>query len=526
MDPAERLRSVTQHRDALLAEVKTLQRDKAHLRRDVEALRQDLAATSSARDAAVLETAALRRRMSTAAPSAPPPIAPPPPRARSRATPPARAPPAAPAAGFGLPAAPAAGFGLAAPRAPRAGAFGIMPPAPLRTASAPAAPRRAPARQILPPRKKPRAPANMKGLIDGLYLTSVWNDELAADYTRALLDDVWCGTVPPVAALSGALELRAWRLAGPKAQVKEWEADNQKVHPFDSGEDTRIIAAHAGRKQARRRLGHALDDDAEDAWASAAQGSIVGSMGLPERSMREARVTLAKWRHASTNRPCPILPDDVFLSHIGPCLDGNALACLEASCRYFWVPRKHGLGPSKAVAAKQLGPCETFYTASPCERLQKRLDVGARLQVLRARNRFQSALREWKEVIREARLAETLAAQRAYESALALLEDIRMARDAIAAAKAAQDHFAPGEILEKIVDFEQTREKKRLKPFNNPRQCMLAPKGAKFTKDAAAGTGPKRVFDIFRKPEKRRRTDSDDEVEILVEVAPAELKRA
>ena len=55
MDPAEQLRSVTAHRDALLAEVKTLQRDKHHLRRDVETLRRDLAATSSARDAAVLE---------------------------------------------------------------------------------------------------------------------------------------------------------------------------------------------------------------------------------------------------------------------------------------------------------------------------------------------------------------------------------------------------------------------------------------------------------------------------------------
>ena len=68
MDPAEQLRSVTAHRDALLAEVKTLQRDKHHLRRDVETLRRDLAATSSARDAAVLEAASLRRRLSTAAP--------------------------------------------------------------------------------------------------------------------------------------------------------------------------------------------------------------------------------------------------------------------------------------------------------------------------------------------------------------------------------------------------------------------------------------------------------------------------
>ena len=108
------------------------------------------------------------------------------------------------------------------------------------------------------------------------------------------------------------------------------------------------------------------------------------------------------------------------------------------------------------------------------------------------------------------------------------------------------------QVLEKIVDFEQSREK-RLRPFNNPRQCMLAPASskprgdgvgessyihrrrdrarrfhsryvarrlaprpkAKFTKDAAAGNTNKPLFDIFRKPQKRQRTDDDDEVEVV-----------
>ena len=61
-----------------------------------------------------------------------------------------------------------------------------------------------------------------------------------------------------------------------------------------------------------------------------------------------------------------------------------------------------------------------------------------------------------------------------------------------------------------------TGEQKRLRPFNNPRQCMLAPRPkAKFTKDAAAGSTTKPLFDIFRKPQKRQRTDTDDEVEIV-----------
>ena len=78
------------------------------------------------------------------------------------------------------------------------------------------------------------------------------------------------------------------------------------------------------------------------------------------------------------------------------------------------------------------------------------------------------------------------------------------------------DNFAPGEVLDKINDFEQAREQKRLRPFNNPRQCMLAPRPkAKFTKDAAAGNTNKPLFDIFRKPQKRQRTDTDDEVEIV-----------
>ena len=71
------------------------------------------------------------------------------------------------------------------------------------------------------------------------------------------------------------------------------------------------------------------------------------------------------------------------------------------------------------------------------------------------------------------------------------------------------------QVLEKIVDFEQSREK-RLRPFNNPRQCMLAPRAKpKFTKDAAAGNTNKPLFDIFRKPQKRQRTDDDDEVEVV-----------
>ena len=438
MDPAEQLRSVTAHRDALLAEVKTLQRDKHHLRRDVETLRRDLAATSSARDAAVLEAASLRRRLSTAAPRVESPGAPPPPRARQPPKPPK------PISGAAQRRAASNGFGLAAPSS----GFGLAPARPPRPT------------QIAPARKKKkRAQSNMNGLIDGLYLTSVWNDELAADYTRALLDDVWKGHVPPVSALSGALELRAWRLAGPKDQVKEWESDNHGPHPFDSGEDRRMIAARNGRKQARRR--HVLDDDAEDAWAQAAQSSEVGSMGLPERSMREARVCLAKWRLAATERPCPLLPDDLFLAHLGPCLDGASLANLQASSRYFWVPRPQ-IGPCATIALQQLGQPQTFYTVAPCERLQRRLDVGARLKVLRARNKFHRALSEWKDEVRRQRAAEKAAAQRAYESAKALLEDIENAKDACAAAKAAlPDNFAPGEVLDKINDFEQSRKARR-----------------------------------------------------------------
>ena len=74
---------------------------------------------------------------------------------------------------------------------------------------------------------------------------------------------------------------------------------------------------------------------------------------------------------------------------------------------------------------------------APCERLQRRLDVGARLKVLRARNKFHRALSEWKDEVRRQRAAEKAAAQRAYESAKALLEDIENAKDACAAAKAA-----------------------------------------------------------------------------------------
>ena len=159
-------------------------------------------------------------------------------------------------------------------------------------------------------------------------------------------------------------------------------------------------------------------------------------MGLPERSMREARVCLAKWRLAATERPCPLLPDDLFLAHLGPCLDGSSLACLQASSRYFWVPRP-ALGPCAAIALAQLGQPQTFYTVAPCERLQRRLDVGERLKVLRARNKFHRALSEWKDEVRRQRAAEKAAAQRAYESAKALLEDIQNAKDACAAAKAA-----------------------------------------------------------------------------------------
>jgi len=65
------------------------------------------------------------------------------------------------------------------------------------------------------------------------------------------------------------------------------------------------------------------------------------------------------------------------------------------------------------------------------------LDVGARLKVLRARNKFHRALSEWKDEVRRQRAAEKAAAQRAYESAKALLEDIEKAKEACAAAKAA-----------------------------------------------------------------------------------------
>ena len=45
---------------------------------------------------------------------------------------------------------------------------------------------------------------------------------------------------------------------------------------------------------------------------------------------------------------------------------------------------------------------------------------------------------------------------------------------------------------------------------------MLAPRSkSKFTKDAAAGNTNKPLFDIFRKPQKRQRTDDDGEVEMV-----------
>ena len=45
---------------------------------------------------------------------------------------------------------------------------------------------------------------------------------------------------------------------------------------------------------------------------------------------------------------------------------------------------------------------------------------------------------------------------------------------------------------------------------------MLAPRPkATFTKDAAAGNTDKPLFDIFRKPQKRQRTDDDDEIELV-----------
>ena len=54
---------------------------------------------------------------------------------------------------------------------------------------------------------------------------------------------------------------------------------------------------------------------------------------------------------------------------------------------------------------------------------------------------------EWKDEVRRQRAAEKAAAQRAYESAKALLEDIEKAKEACAAAKAAlPDNFAPGEV--------------------------------------------------------------------------------
>ena len=120
------------------------------------------------------------------------------------------------------------------------------------------------------------------------------------------------------------------------------------------------------------------------------------------------------------------------------------------------------MGPCAAIALQSLGQPQTFHTVAPCERLQRRLDVGARLTVLRARNKFHRALSEWKDEVRRQRAAEKAAAQRAYESAKALLEDIEKAKEACAAAKAAlPDSFAPGEVLEKIVDFEQSRSARR-----------------------------------------------------------------
>ena len=58
------------------------------------------------------------------------------------------------------------------------------------------------------------------------------------------------------------------------------------------------------------------------------------------------------------------------------------------------------------------------------------------MKVLRARNKFHRALSEWKDEVRRQRAAEKAVAQRAYESAKALLEDIEKAKDACAAAKA------------------------------------------------------------------------------------------
>ena len=54
------------------------------------------------------------------------------------------------------------------------------------------------------------------------------------------------------------------------------------------------------------------------------------------------------------------------------------------------------------------------------------------------------------------------------------------------------------------------------RPYSQHVARRLAPRAKpKFTKDAAAGNTNKPLFDIFRKPQKRQRTDTDDEVEIV-----------
>ena len=266
MSDAEKLASVTAHRDGLIAEVRDLQRAKKSLGRQNEQLKRDLAAACGERDAAVLENAALRRRRAAAAGGGAAAAAGP---GSSDAARNARAAAAAAAVADNKPPRPAF-----AP--PPTGAFGLAKradrPAAPRPASGLAALARMPlpagaARAGGPEAKKPRpakAGAAAMRLIDGLYLTSVWNGDLAADYAAALVDDVWRGAAPPTAALSGSLELRAWKSLQPRAVADAWDAGRDFLgHPFDDASDA------PRRSPDRRRPAR--------------------EPNLAERSMREAR---------------------------------------------------------------------------------------------------------------------------------------------------------------------------------------------------------------------------------------------
>lgn len=489
--PTTTTNSIAAHRDRLLEEVKTLHREKKALSRENANLKRELASTSAQLDEAVLENAALRRRQSAAAPAVlDEPVAAA--AAVQRASDAARnRRPAAPP----RPAAPAAtGFGLAAPAAKPAkrAATGRLEGL-ARPAARPRAAGGALAKlQSNPLAKKLGTAEGMHGLMDGLYLKSVWNASLAKDFARALVDDVWRGAAPKTAALHGSLEMAAWKSLQPPAAAAAWDRDRDFApHPFDTGEDRPTGAP---------------------------------GLGLHERSMREAKVTLRKWRHARSGAalPCPLRVDGVvFLHQLAAHLDGKGLAKLEAVCRYFWVPRGDALaddhGPCELAARYNLVrlsarpallPVADFSTKTHCAAWQFRCDLGRKLARLRARNAYGRAVAAWKARVVAARQEEKDAALAA-ELAEAEERELQEERDredaarraAEAAARVEEDDddkvaYRPGEIIARLADAARD-EMGADRPSRWPDAERPAPKKRARVVAARPAPPPKKFFPLF-----------------------------